>query len=446
MVMFEAALRSPKAVWVQPEGVMSRRKSALRWLRLIEIVVAPVSGAGPAAGQCTYTIEFITHDCGSFGSALFSAEGGINDLAQVAGNASCGPAFAQAFTWDGGSIQFIDLPSPANSSFVRAVNDSFDVAGSAFVPDVGPVAFFLSGEEFFNLGIPEGGTYSRAHALNNVQQVVGRWGNVVTGDPAHSAFVWENGVMTDLGPLLDPELSHANDISTGGTIVGRIGFGQTAHAFMLKDGVVTLLGPIPGGYTSQAFAVNSFDEVVGVGLLKSDCNNSGFTSHAFLWQMGSMLDLGVLPEMCGCFALDINDLGQIVGYCETDLDSAPFLWQDGKMIDLYTLVPPEFNLLLGSAFAINNAGQILVNGGNYDTGDFSLMIFTPGPKIPADFSCDGVVNAVDLAAIISTWAQTNAPPTDLTGEGAVGPADLAELLANWDNFKVGIKGATPSPR
>ena len=432
-----ATVSSPKAAWVLPEVAMPRRKSTMRWFRLVGVAAALAAGTGPAAGQCAYTIEFITHDCGFFGSAIFGGEGGINDLAQVAGNASCGPGFAHAFTWDGpGPIQPVEFPWPVSGSAALGVNDLFDVAGSADISDdgFGGIAILKTAGKIIDLGIPPGGTFSSASAVNNLQQVVGRWGNAVTG-PIH-AFVWNDGIMTDLGSLLSDSLnSRAEDINDAGTIVGRIGPVQAANAFMLKDGVVTLLGPIPGGYTSLAFAVNSFDEVVGVGWLKSDCNNSGFTSHAFLWQMGSMFDLGVLPEMCGCIALDINDLGQIVGYCETDIDAAPFLWQDGKMIDLYTLVPPEFNLLLGSAFAINNAGHILVNGGNYDTGDFSLMIFTPGPKIPADFSCDGVVNAVDLAAIISTWAQTNAPPTDLTGEGAVGPADLAELLANWTTSK-----------
>ena len=141
--------------------------------------------------------------------------------------------------------------------------------------------------------------------------------------------------------------------------------------------------------------------------------------------------LPVLPGMCRCNALDINDMSQVVGDCKTDLEFSPVLWQNGQVIDLYSVVPPELNLLLSSAIAINNAGQILVPAGNYDTGEWSLAIFTPVSNIPADFNCDGLVNAVDLAAILNTWGQTNAPPTDLTGDGEVGPPDLAELLANW---------------
>ena len=146
----------------------------------------------------------------------------------------------------------------------------------------------LSGDDFHDLGIPKGGTFSRAHALNDAQQVVGRWGNGVKGNPAQSAFVWQDGVMTDLGALLDPEVSHAADINQSGTIVGRVGSGHTANAYLLND-----------------------------------------------------------------------------------------------------------------------------------------------PKVAGDFSCDGLVNAIDLTAIINTWGQTNSPPTDLTQDGTVGPPDLGELLASW---------------
>lgn len=50
----------------------------------------------------------------------------------------------------------------------------------------------------------------------------------------------------------------------------------------------------------------------------------------------------------------------------------------------------------------------------------------------ADFNRDGIVNAIDLADILSTFGAVN-PPMDLSGNGTVDAADLAMLLSSWSN-------------
>jgi len=55
---------------------------------------------------------------------------------------------------------------------------------------------------------------------------------------------------------------------------------------------------------------------------------------------------------------------------------------------------------------------------------------------PADFNLDGVVNAVDLSALLSAWGPCapNAPcPVDVTGDNTVNAADLSVLLSGWGN-------------
>jgi hypothetical protein len=48
---------------------------------------------------------------------------------------------------------------------------------------------------------------------------------------------------------------------------------------------------------------------------------------------------------------------------------------------------------------------------------------------PADFNGDGVVDGVDLAALLANWGMPGF--TDLNDDGTTDGADLASLLANW---------------
>ena len=55
--------------------------------------------------------------------------------------------------------------------------------------------------------------------------------------------------------------------------------------------------------------------------------------------------------------------------------------------------------------------------------------------IVADLDCDGIVNVIDLLALLRAWGPCRAPPddcpADLDNDGAVGILDMLMLLANW---------------
>src|SRR5207244_10248449 len=123
------------------------------------------------------------------------------------------------------------------------------------------------------------------------------------GNSGDHAFLWQNGVMTDLGTLPGSTSSTATAINNSGQVVGNSG----NHAFFWDKGVMTDLGTLPG-YTGSvvARAINDSGQVVGA---------SG--NHAFLWENGAMRDLGAFsnpPQTCDSYtAYGINSPGQVVG-------------------------------------------------------------------------------------------------------------------------------------
>lgn len=62
-----------------------------------------------------------------------------------------------------------------------------------------------------------GGQYGQAEDINDAGQIVG-WAYDATG--ARRAFLWENGVMSDLGTLGGNYFTAANQINNGGQVAG----------------------------------------------------------------------------------------------------------------------------------------------------------------------------------------------------------------------------------
>lgn len=240
------------------------------------------------------------------------------------------------------------------------------------------------------------GTGSASGVLNNSGSIVSgadtsasnpNYPNVcllcVTTDPlvVHGSL-WQNGHLADLGALLGGNNSFANWISPNGLIAGYSETGQidpligvpAIDAVLWKQGQITDLGTIEGGYESAAFAVNNQGKVVGgfVNTIPDPFSPFGFQVRAFAWNDGLMKDLGTLggPEATAYF---VNERSQIAGTSflnstanpVTGLPTQdPFLWENGSMIDLGTL---------GGTFGIpnylDNHGRVI--GQSNVAGDLS---------------------------------------------------------------------------
>jgi probable HAF family extracellular repeat protein len=87
---------------------------------------------------------------------------------------------------------------------------------------------------------------------------------------------------------------------------------QSHHAFLWRNGVMTDLGTL--GATSHAEGINSAGQIVG----RSKVNPDDPVQHAFLWENGGpMVDLNTLIPLNSPLLLEeggnINDRGEIAG-------------------------------------------------------------------------------------------------------------------------------------
>ena len=159
--------------------------------------------------------------------------------------------------------------------------------------------------------------------------------NVTEGGFRH-AFVWRDGVMSDLGtPGVESE---ATAINRRGGFVGwsRVAGGRQ-RAVRWVNGTIEDLGV--EGANSQARGINDFGVIVGAS--KTPAGDL----HAFRWEKGVMVDLGTGGQMPPSEAGGINDKDEIVGSLRPVPDSQgsdleqrmPFLYSHGVLTELGNL-------------------------------------------------------------------------------------------------------------
>ena len=158
----------------------------------------------------------------------------INDRGQVVGiSGTCDQAVgrftaAHAVLWENGGVADIGNLGGDAWNTPMAINQRGDVVGFAGQPGDDPDnpqlhAFLWTRHNGIqDLGALPGDVYSEAHGINERRQIVG-----ISCDAAGScrAFLWQNGVMTDLNTLVGPGytdvLTTAQDINDLGEITGR---------------------------------------------------------------------------------------------------------------------------------------------------------------------------------------------------------------------------------
>jgi probable HAF family extracellular repeat protein len=379
---------------------------------------------------------------------------------------------------DGVTTDLGTLPGGA-SSFAYAVNNRGLIVGSSQIGSIDPLtglpelrgALWREGRAI-DLGTL-GGSASGANAINDRGQVVGA---ALTGTPdpfamipqatcailqttgacsgytfAYNAlfsnattethaFLWEDGVMLDLGTLGGPDstalinndhgqvagwsyTSFVANPSTGvptvdpfiwspeeGKMVDLGGLGGTFGApfFMNNRGQVVGVSNLAGDLITEPFLwsesegmkdlgtlggtlghpdwINDEGEVVGFSQLAGDQ-----VGHAFLWRRGVMIDLGTLGTDSSSEAGSINSQGQIVGgdFVLGVADLHGWLWEHGgPIVDLNKLILPGSGLTVLGGSIINDRGE-LAAGGRLPNGDVHAILLIPCDENHPDIEgCD----------------------------------------------------------
>src|SRR6185369_16932251 len=128
------------------------------------------------------------------------------------------------------------------------------------------------------------------------------------------------------------------------------------NAFVWQDGLLFNLNAsnlvAAGWMLEEARAISDRGYIVGAGQFHG-------RHTAFLYDAGSIKDLGVLAGGARSYALGINGLDLIVGASTTEDGSLHAILWDGSLRDLNDLIPSEPTWELREARSINDAGQIV---------------------------------------------------------------------------------------
>lgn len=170
-------------------------------------------------------------DIGDLGGDKASANA-INEQGQVVGYSQIyDPDFyrTHAFIWENGDMSDLGvLPGEVNSA-ANDINEYGQIVGSSshqmeaypFLSVYRPCLW--DNGQIIDLGLPQGYARGVATSINNDGTIVGWMATTLSGGTRH-AFVWKDGVLTNLDTLIPPnsgwELQSASDINDNGQIIG----------------------------------------------------------------------------------------------------------------------------------------------------------------------------------------------------------------------------------
>ncbi len=230
--------------------------------------------SGDEFGNLGFLYDFETDrftSLGTLSGGNWSEAHGINALGQITGfwgNNVIG--FWKAFIWENGKM--IDIGPSIGKADSRGfdINDNGAITGWWREDGGERIAFVWDDGDATSLGPIPGGFSSEGAGINIHNQVSG-WGLLPDPDGSGTlthAFFWDNERMINLGTLPGFPRGAGTAISDVGTIVGGA-WGAGAAAFIWQDGLLTdlndLISPSFNGDITIASGINQIGQIIARG-------------------------------------------------------------------------------------------------------------------------------------------------------------------------------------
>jgi probable HAF family extracellular repeat protein len=335
---------------------------------LLAVVGLGLTSAGPvAAGAPAAAPSFRVIDLGTLGGKSSGAMD-INTRGDVVGWAATKSGAVHAFVFRDGKMIDIGTLGGRNSK-ATGISDNRAVVGVSNVIGGAQHGFLWRA----NQGSPHNlGTPLPVH-IGDTGAIIGNGVSSI----GESIATYRNQHGWVRLPLLDDDGSFGEDINNSGTAVGTLftePHGSTP--FMYANGTLTVLPSVELASETAAVAINDNGVIAGqtfdpLGLVIFDGTS---------WQpvaTGSLFE----PEIN-----DLNNCGDIVGaHHPGPVFSTPsaFLISGGNPYDLNTLIPSGSGWHLGTAFGINDSGEIAGVGRHNGIQHAFLLVPSTPESCPA---------------------------------------------------------------
>jgi len=268
--------------------------------------------------------------------------------------------------------------------------------------------------------VPAGYASAAAYAINNNGDLAGSVGDF---NGYSHAFTWRNGQPIELALPAGALGAYGYAINSGGAVAGNAG-GNTAlfqnHGVFWPDPAnpIDLLTD-PNLWLTNAVGINDSAQV-----LAWDWNPALSTNGTAVWQNGSAVDIGQLPNGYQMGAGGINNAGQVVatGYRYGDVGSG-VVWQNGILTPIPGLAPDS----VFAASRINNYGVVAGSAPHYPragTYYYHAAVWTPdvpngvtgttrevGTPVGFDW---GQLSAINDSGVAVGWAVQFVPLSSVT--------------------------------
>jgi probable HAF family extracellular repeat protein len=243
---------------------------------------------------------------------------GINNNGEIVGTYKDASG-SHGFTYENGSYTTVDAFGTPAGTTLTGVNDSGQLLG-AITGVSGAVK--LSGSTFTTITAPDGTQVANALGINDNGDIVG------------SGYLLSAGILTPITGPAGSQSSFVGGINDSGQIVGSYNNDPehtgVYHGFLYSGGTYTTID-VPGGEGGGTVVTNISDngQIVGT-----------FGGHSFLDNNGSFTDIDGPNNTTT--ALDVNNLGQVVGYyIDSNHVAHGFIYNNGAFATLTTLLPPR---------------------------------------------------------------------------------------------------------